>query len=131
MQISDLDIQAREIQRMRDLMEEILARHTGQTIEQVRADVERDKIFTAEQAKEYGIVDEVITYPQARQRAESGCRAAPRPLISAPTRCRRGSVFRGARAYGVRIVSAGRRCRTGVSATVRGRVARGTSRRDR
>jgi ATP-dependent Clp protease, protease subunit len=61
MQISDLDIQAREIQRMRELMEEILARHTGQTTETVRADIERDKIFTAEQAKEYGMVDEVIT----------------------------------------------------------------------
>ena len=61
MQISDLDIQAREIQRMRELMEEILARHTGQTIETVRADIERDKIFTAEQAKEYGIVDDVIS----------------------------------------------------------------------
>jgi ATP-dependent Clp protease, protease subunit len=61
MQISDLDIQAREIQRMRELMEEILARHTGQTVETVRADIERDKIFTAEQAKDYGMVDEVIT----------------------------------------------------------------------
>jgi ATP-dependent Clp protease protease subunit len=61
MQISDLDIQAREILRMRLLMEEILARHTGQPIEQVRLDVERDKIFTAEQAKEYGIVDDVIS----------------------------------------------------------------------
>ncbi|MDQ6848545.1 MAG: ATP-dependent Clp protease proteolytic subunit [Actinomycetota bacterium] len=61
MQISDLDIQAREIQRMRDLEEEILARHTGQDIETVRVDIERDKIFTAIQAKEYGIVDEVIT----------------------------------------------------------------------
>jgi ATP-dependent Clp protease protease subunit len=61
MQISDLDIQAREIQRMRDLEEQILARHTGQDIETVRADIERDKIFTAEQAKEYGIIDEVIT----------------------------------------------------------------------
>ncbi|HEY2273105.1 MAG TPA: ATP-dependent Clp protease proteolytic subunit [Jatrophihabitantaceae bacterium] len=61
MQISDLDIQAKEIQRMRDLEEEILARHTGQSIETVRADIERDKIFTAEQAKDYGLVDEVIT----------------------------------------------------------------------
>jgi ATP-dependent Clp protease protease subunit len=60
MQISDLDIQAREILRMRELMEEILARHTGQPLEQVRADVERDKIMTAAQAKEYGIVDDVI-----------------------------------------------------------------------
>ena len=61
MQISDLDIQAKEILRMRDLMIEILAKHTGQTVEQVAADVERDKIFTAEQAKEYGLVDEVIS----------------------------------------------------------------------
>src|SRR5579864_4815910 len=61
MQISDLDIQAKEILRMRDLMEEILARHTGQPIETVRADVERDKIFTAQQAKDYGIVDQVIS----------------------------------------------------------------------
>ena len=60
-QISDLDIQAREILRMRDLMEEILAKHTGQTLETVRADVERDKIMTADQAKEYGMVDEVIS----------------------------------------------------------------------
>ena len=60
MQISDLDIQAREILRMRELMEETLARHTGQTVEQVHADIERDKIFTAQQAKEYGIVDDVI-----------------------------------------------------------------------
>lgn len=61
MQISDLEIQANEIQRMRQLEEEILARHTGQPIEKVRADIERDTILTAEQAKEYGIVDEVIT----------------------------------------------------------------------
>src|ERR671930_1348445 len=61
MQISDLEIQANEIQRMRALMEEILARHTGQTLEQVHEDVERDKIFTAEQAKDYGIIDEVIS----------------------------------------------------------------------
>jgi ATP-dependent Clp protease protease subunit len=60
MQISDLEIQANEIQRMRQLEEEILARHTGQPIEKVRADIERDTILTAEQAKEYGIVDEVI-----------------------------------------------------------------------
>jgi len=61
MQISDLEIQANEILRMRQLEEEILARHTGQPIEKVRADIERDTILTAEQAKEYGMVDEVIT----------------------------------------------------------------------
>ena len=46
---------------MRDLMEEILARHTGQDVERIRTDVERDKIFTAVQAKEYGMIDEVIS----------------------------------------------------------------------
>ncbi len=60
MQISDLDIQAKEIQRMRELMEKMLAQHTGQTEEQVRLDIERDKIFTGEEAKAYGLVDNVI-----------------------------------------------------------------------
>ncbi len=59
-QISDLDIQAKEIGRMRTLMETILARHTGNPLEQVKADVERDKIFTADEAKDYGLIDEVI-----------------------------------------------------------------------
>ena len=60
-QISDLDIQAREILRMRKLMEKILARHTGKTEEQIRQDVERDTILTAEAAKEYGMIDDIIT----------------------------------------------------------------------
>ena len=59
-QVSDLEIHAAEIQRVRSQMEEILARHTGQTVDQVRTDIERDKILTAEEAKAYGIVDEVI-----------------------------------------------------------------------
>ena len=61
MQVSDLEITANEIQRMRDLEETILAKHTGQTLERVRADIERDKILTAEEAKEYGFVDEVLS----------------------------------------------------------------------
>jgi ATP-dependent Clp protease protease subunit len=60
-QSSDLEIQAREILRMRQAMEQILARHTGQDEEQVRRDTERDKFFTAPEAKEYGLVDEVLT----------------------------------------------------------------------
>ena len=59
-QVSDLEIHAAEIQRVRSQMENILARHTGQTVDQVRKDIERDKILTAEEAKAYGIVDEVI-----------------------------------------------------------------------
>jgi ATP-dependent Clp protease protease subunit len=60
-QSSDLEIQAREILRMRAAMEQILAHHTGQDEEQVRRDTERDKFFTAAEAKEYGLVDEVLT----------------------------------------------------------------------
>ena len=60
-QSSDLEIQAREILRMRTAMEQILANHSGQSEEQVRKDIERDKFFTADEAKEYGLVDEVLT----------------------------------------------------------------------
>jgi len=60
-QSSDLEIQAREIQRMRSAMEHVLSVHTGRPEEQVRRDVERDKFLTAQDAKEYGLVDEVLT----------------------------------------------------------------------
>jgi len=60
-QSSDLEIQAREILRMRTAMERVIALHTGKDEGQVRRDVERDKFFTAEEAKEYGLVDEVLT----------------------------------------------------------------------
>jgi ATP-dependent Clp protease, protease subunit len=59
-QVSDLEIQANEVQRMRELMETMLAQHTNKTPEQIRADIERDKILTAEQAKDYGIIDEIL-----------------------------------------------------------------------
>ena len=61
-QVSDLEIQAKEIERMRTLMEETLGRHTGQSAEQVRIDTDRDKILTAADAKEYGIIDQVFEY---------------------------------------------------------------------
>ena len=57
---SDIEIQANEILRMRAEMEEILAAHTNRTVEQVRQDIERDKILTAAGAAEYGIIDRVI-----------------------------------------------------------------------
>jgi ATP-dependent Clp protease, protease subunit len=60
-QVSDLEIQANEILRMRKLLEKMLARHTRQTEEKIRTDIERDTILTAEQAKEYGLVDDIIT----------------------------------------------------------------------
>ncbi|OLT41576.1 ATP-dependent Clp protease proteolytic subunit [Saccharomonospora sp. CUA-673] len=61
-QVSDLEIQANEIQRIRRLMESTLAQHTDKTEDEVRKDVERDKILTAAEAKEYGIIDEVLPY---------------------------------------------------------------------
>jgi ATP-dependent Clp protease protease subunit len=68
-QVSDLEIQSNEIQRVRRLMETTLARHTGRSPEQVRDDVERDKILTAEDAKEYGIVDTVLPYRKLSAKA--------------------------------------------------------------
>ncbi len=60
-QATDIDIHAREILRLREEMNKILARHTGRTVDKIRGDVERDYIMTSEQAKEYGIVDQVIS----------------------------------------------------------------------
>jgi len=57
---SDIEIQAKEIMRMRTQLEEIVARHTGQSIEKVRKDIDRDKILTATEAKEYGLVDNIL-----------------------------------------------------------------------
>jgi len=64
-QVSDLEIQAAEIERIRRSMETTLARHTGQTAEQIRLDTDRDKILTAEEAKEYGLIDNVLEYRKA------------------------------------------------------------------
>jgi ATP-dependent Clp protease protease subunit len=60
-QSSDLEIQAKEILRIRDLMEEMLAHDTGQPKEKISKDIERDKYLTAEEAKAYGIVDDILT----------------------------------------------------------------------
>lgn len=59
-QATDIDIHAREILRLREAMNSILSKHTGQNIERIEKDVERDYIMTADQAKEYGVVDQVI-----------------------------------------------------------------------
>lgn len=59
-QASDIEIHANELIRMREWLEEVLARHTGVPLEQVRRDIERDKILSAQAAAEYGIVDQVL-----------------------------------------------------------------------
>jgi ATP-dependent Clp protease protease subunit len=59
-QSSDLEIQAREILRIRSLMEQMIAEDTGQPVEKVSKDIERDKYLTAEEALEYGIIDEIF-----------------------------------------------------------------------
>ncbi|WP_040589072.1 ATP-dependent Clp protease proteolytic subunit [Sciscionella marina] len=64
-QVSDLEIQAAEISRMREQMETMLSRHTGKDAAEVRKDVERDKILTAQEAKDYGIIDDIFPYRKA------------------------------------------------------------------
>ncbi len=66
-QASDIEIQANEMIRMREWLEETLAFHTGQEVDQIRADIERDKILTAAQALEYGLVDQVLASRKAPQ----------------------------------------------------------------
>ena len=60
-QASDIEIQAAEILRMRTWLEETLAKHSNRTVEQVNADIDRDKILSAEEAREYGLIDQVLT----------------------------------------------------------------------
>ena len=59
-QASDIEVQANEIDRMREWMDNPLARHSKRTAEQIHADTQRDKILTAEEAKEYGLIDQVL-----------------------------------------------------------------------
>jgi ATP-dependent Clp protease protease subunit len=67
-QVSDLEIQANEIQRVRRLLETTLARHANKDADEVRRDIERDKVLTAEEARVYGIVDEVLPYRKLSMR---------------------------------------------------------------
>ena len=68
-QVTDLEIAAKEILRMRDLLEQIVAKHTGQTIERVHADTDRDFVMEADEAKAYGVIDEVISVRSAVDRS--------------------------------------------------------------
>ena len=64
-QATDIEIQAKEIVQMRTKLNEILSKHTGQTVEKLKADTERDRFLSATEAKEYGLVDEVIAFRKA------------------------------------------------------------------
>ena len=68
-QVTDLEIAAKEILRMRDLLEEILASHTGQSIERIHADTDRDFVLEAQEALEYGIIDSVISSRELTDRS--------------------------------------------------------------
>jgi ATP-dependent Clp protease protease subunit len=65
-QASDIEIQAREVQRMRVLLEELIVRHSTRSPEQISQDIERDKILTAQEAVEYGLIDQVLASRKAR-----------------------------------------------------------------
>jgi ATP-dependent Clp protease protease subunit len=67
---SDIKIQAQQSLHIKKVLLELIAQHTGQTVEQIEADADRDRWFTAEQAKDYGLVDQVIT--SARDAADDG-----------------------------------------------------------
>jgi ATP-dependent Clp protease protease subunit len=68
-QVTDLEIAAKEILRMRDLLEEILANHTGQSIERIHTDTDRDFVLEANEALEYGIIDDVISSRELTDRS--------------------------------------------------------------
>ena len=71
-QASDIDIQAQEILKLRDRMNEILASHTGRDVEQIAADTERDYYMSAEEARDYGIVDVVVSERVVESSDEDG-----------------------------------------------------------
>lgn len=71
MQASDIEIHANEILRMREWLEDTLAVHTGKPIDEIRTDIERDKILSAQEAVEYGLVDQVLESRKAQRIAQA------------------------------------------------------------
>ena len=71
-QATEIDIHAREILKIRERLNEIMAKHTGQPLEKISLDTERDYFLSAEEAKQYGLIDEVITRPPKLLKAVSG-----------------------------------------------------------
>jgi ATP-dependent Clp protease protease subunit len=70
-QATDIDIQAREILRMKENLDQIMAKHTGQDLERIKRDTDRDYFMSGEQAKDYGLVDDVITMRGPRKLFET------------------------------------------------------------
>ena len=64
---SDIEIQAREILRMRNILEDLLARHSNKSREDIEKDIERDKILTAQEAVEYGLIDQILATRKAKK----------------------------------------------------------------
>lgn len=71
-QASDIDIHAREILKMRDTLNSLYSKHTGQPVDKIKSDTERDNFMSAEQAKEYGIIDEVLVSAKKRPEDKGG-----------------------------------------------------------
>ena len=71
-QAADIEIQAKEIIKTKALICDVLAEHTGQTAEKIQAETERDRYMTAEEAKEYGLIDEVLRFDSENQASKSG-----------------------------------------------------------
>ena len=69
-QVSDIEIQAKEIIETREALNEVLAKHTGQPLEVIAKDTDRDRYLKASDAKEYGLVDEILSRPEKSKTGE-------------------------------------------------------------
>jgi len=78
-QVSDIEIQARDILATRDVLNEILAKHTKQTIEQIAIDTDRDNHMTAQEAKDYGLVDEILIREDKKDEKKSDEKSEEKP----------------------------------------------------
>ena len=81
-QATEIDIHAREILKIRERLNELMAKHTGQPLERISQDTERDYFMSAEEAKRYGLIDEVITRPRSSSRPSVATQGKTRPRTS-------------------------------------------------
>jgi ATP-dependent Clp protease protease subunit len=68
----DVEIQYKELKRVEDLLHELLSQHTGQPVEQIAADFDRDRFMTAEEAVKYGLVDQILESPEKPEKEKKG-----------------------------------------------------------